>query len=800
MTALLQDVRFVLRTLAKSPGYACAALGILALGIGGVTAMFSTVYAVMIRPLPYSRPDRLVMGRTTFDGERGQFVSGADYADIRDACRSFSSLEAFGFFPSEVTVAVGGGVERARGHVATPGLLSTLGVGMSLGRPFTPDDGRDGATAVAIISYPYWQKHFGARRDILGQTLVIDGLPHELVGVAEPGFRFVLDTDMWLPLRPQGLGPRRYSNWFVLGRLKDGVSLSEAQSEVDVATAQLARAYPDTNAKRGLLLTPLQTAFAESHRSSFGLLCGGAGAILLIAWANAAGLLLARGALRQGELAVRVVMGASRARLIRLLLTESLVLACGAGAVGVVLAVGIQKGLLLLLPIDATLFREAGLSLPVLVFVVATTVLTGLAFGLLPALRDKQGRLLQNLRASGRGQQRQGLRSRSALVVAQVAASFALLVVAGLLTRSWTEVHQADLGFDSQNLLTVEVPLTPVDHSGPKRSLFFAQLLDGLRATPGVISAAAITQLPLRNPFNNVGIAAAGAAAANPEEGHNGYQRVVLPGYFQTMGIPILAGRDVQPTDTEHSLPVVVLSQQIAETLFKGRDPLGQRVVIDGATDRAWEVVGVVRDVKQDDPYQEPRSRGSFYRAQAQQPHATMRLAIRTSGDPMAMVSSLRTLLQKMDPGVPLSGPRTMEAIRDNATVSAKAQALFLAGFSLLAVTLASVGLFGLLAYVVTQRRKEIGIRVALGAQAADVARPIVVEAMVLVGGGLVLGIPLALALGRLVRTQLFGVTPSDPLSFVAGAVLLLAVGLLAAGIPARRAAKVHPMVALRCD
>jgi predicted permease len=304
----------------------------------------------------------------------------------------------------------------------------------------------------------------------------------------------------------------------------------------------------------------------------------------------------------------------------------------------------------------------------------------------------------------------------------------------------------------------------------------------------------------LRDPYNNVGIAVAGAPAASPSAGGDGYQRVVLPGYFETMGIPILAGRDVRPTDTADSRPVVVLSQQLAETLFEGRDPLGQRVVIDGATDRTWEVVGVVRDVKQDDPYQEARSRGSFYRAHAQQPLSTMRLAIRTSGDPMAMVSSLRTLLQRMDPGVPLSGPRTMEAIRANATVSAKAQALFLAGFSLLAVTLASVGLFGLLAYVVTQRRKEIGIRVALGAQAGDVARPILVEAMVLVGGGLVLGIPLALALGRFVRTQLFGVTPSDPLSFVAGAVLLLAVGLLAAGIPARRAAKVHPMVALRCD
>ncbi len=363
-------------------------------------------------------------------------MSGPDYADIRDASRSFSSLEAFAPFSFEVTVTVGGGVERARGQIATSGLLSALGVGMAVGRPFTPDEGRDGGPPVAIISHAFMQKHFGEKVDLSGRVLVIDGRPHELVGVTAPGFRFVYDADVWLPLRPQGLGPRKYNNWFVIGRLRDGVSLPQAQSDVDVISAQLARAYPDTNANKGLLLTPLQTAFAESHRSSFGLLCAGAGAILLIAWANAAGLLLARGALRQGELAVRVVMGASRARLVRLLLTESLVLACGAGAVGVVLAVWIQKGLLLLLPIDATLFREAGLSLPVLLFVVATTVLTGLAFGLLPALRDGHVHLLQNLRTSGRGQLRQGMRSRAALVVAQVAASFALLVVAGLLTRS----------------------------------------------------------------------------------------------------------------------------------------------------------------------------------------------------------------------------------------------------------------------------------------------------------------------------------------------------------------------------
>jgi predicted permease len=800
MGTLLQDLRFAVRVLAKSPGFAVATLLILALGIGGVTAMFSTLYTVMIRPLPYSRPDRLVLGRATFSGDINPMVAGPDYLDYRDKSRSFSSLEAFFFRPFEVTVVVGGRAERTEGQIATPGLLPALGVQMAAGRPFTADEGRDGASPVAIISHAYWQKHFAAQADLAGRSLVIDGAPHEVVGVTPASFRFIGDVNVWLPLRPQMLGPRRYNNWLILGRLRDGVTLAEAQSEVDVIAAQLGKAYPDTNATKALLLTPLQGAFSEQYRSSFGLLFGGAAAILLIAWANAAGLLLARGAGRQGEMAVRAVMGASHWQLIRLLLTEALILAGAAGVAGTVLAVWMQDGLLRLMPIEALLLRDVGLSLPVLLFVLATTVLTGLAFGLLPAWRARHVALAQDLRSSGRGALEQGVRLRRGLVAGQVTVSFVLLVVAGLLTRSFTSLHQTDPGFNYRNLLTAEVPLSPVGYPDAKRSDFFGALLERVRPLPGVASAAAINQLPVRNPLNNVGIYAADAPPTNATDSGDGFYRVVLPGYFKTMGIPLLSGRDIQSTDTPSSRRVVIISRQLAQTLFPKRDPLGRHVVIDGRSDATWEVVGIVGDVKQDDLRQEARTRGTFYQAYGQQTPPTMRLAVRTSGDPLAIVGSLRTVLQEMDPGVPLSGPRTMEAVMANSTVSEKAQTLYLTTFSLLAVTLAAVGLYGLLAYVVAQRQRAIGIRVALGAQPSDVARPIVVEALVLAGAGLAIGIPAALALAHLIRTQLYGVTPSDPLTFAGGSSLLLGVTLLAAYLPARRAAKVDPMVALRCE
>jgi putative ABC transport system permease protein len=795
-----RDVRVAVRMLRKSPGFTGVTVLILALGIGGVTAMFGTLHAVLIRPLPYPRPDRLVLGRATVGGYVNPWLSGPDYADYRDRSRSFAALETFFANPFEVTVDSGHRAYRADTLIVSTGLFPSLGLKMTLGRAFTADEGRDGAPPVVIVSHALWERLFGPQTEIRGRAIVIDGVAREVVGVTPPGFHFIYDVDVWLPLRPQGLGPRRYNNWYILGRLKDGTTLAEAQSDVDVIAARLEQAYPDTNAEKGLLLTPLQAAFAERYRTSFGLLGGGTAAILLIACANAAGLLLARGAGRTEELAVRAAIGASGWRLMRLVLTEALLLAGAAGVAGTVVAVGMQRGLLRLMPIEAVLLRDVGLSLPVLLFVPGVTVLAGVGFGLFPAWRARHLDLAQDLRTGGHGTRRDAVVLRGGLVIGQVTVSFVLLVVAGLLVRTLASLHAADLGFRPGNLLTAGVPLPPAAYPEPKRTLFFSSLLERVRSLPGVVSAGAISQLPLRDPYNNVGIYAASAPPVNPGEGGDGYQRIVMPGYFGTMGIPILAGRDIRPTDSAESRRVVVVSRQLARSLFPGRDPLGELVIIDRAAEATWEIVGVVGDVRQSGLREEPDSRGTFYRAHAQQASPTMRLAIRTAGDPQAMLPSLRKLLRELDPRVPLSGPRTMEDVIANSSVSEKAQAVCLTTFSALALTLAAVGIYGLLAYVVTQRQRETAIRVALGATRWQVAWPILREAGVLTLGGVAIGGAGAVGATRLIRASLYGVAPGDPTAFAGAAMALVLVAGLAAGLPAHRAVRADPVVALRAQ
>ena len=800
MKGMLQDVRYAVRQLRKNPGFTLVAALILALGIGGVTAMFGTSYAVMLRPLPYFRPDRLVLGRGTYQGNINPWLSGLDYVDYRDKSHSFAALEAFFFGPMDVTVTTGRTAERVKALRASTGLFGALGVNMALGRTFSADEGRNGGPLVAIVSHNYWQRHFAAETGVGGQAIAIDGELCAVVGVAPAGFQFIQDVDVWLPMRPRHLGPRRFNNWFILGRLKDGVTLGEAQSEVDVIAAQLEKAYPDTNARKALLLTPLQSAFTEQHRASLGLLSGGAAAILLIAWANAAGLLLARGAARRGELVARAVMGASQWRLMRLLLAESLILAGGAGALGVTVALWAQSGLLRLMPLETLFLGGIGISWPALLFVLAATVLTWFGFGLVPAWQTRRLNLAEGLRSSGRGAVGRGAGLRSGLVAGQVALSLALLVVGGLLLRSLDSLHRVSPGFEAHHLLTADVPLPVGKYSDMQRPAFVAALLDGARSLPGVTAAAAISQLPLRDPFNDISIYPADNPPADLTKLEQGYQRVVLPGYFQAMGIPMVAGRDIQTGDTANSRRVVVVSQLLAQRLFPKQNPLGRTVVIDRAKDTTWEIVGVVGDVKQTSLRQETTFRGTFYRAYTQQSWRDMRVAIRTAGNPAAIVGSLRGLLQKMDPDVPLAGVRTMEEIMANNAISETAEAACLGAFSVLALILAAVGIYGLLAYVVTQRTGEFGIRLALGAQRGEVVSFVLRAGLKTVLLGVAVGLAGAVLVTPLLASELYGVRALDLATFIGVTVVMVAVSTAACWIPARRASRVDPMVALRYE
>lgn len=796
----VSDLRLALRSLAKSPGFTATTVVILALGLAGVTALFSTLEAVMFRSLPYPQPDRLVMGRATYHGEINPVASGPDYIDFRDQSRSFAALEAFHGRMFEVSVASTATTERANALLVSPGFFQVLGARMTMGRGFTAEDGRTESPPVAVVSHAFWRKHWGARRDLADCTISVDGSRVPLVGVASPAFRFIHDADIWLPQRPQNLGPRRYSNWLLVGRLRDGIPLPEAQGEVDVIAARLAQAYPDTNSARGLLLTPLQGAVTEKYRGSFGLLCSGAAAVLLIGCANAAGLLLARGAGRQGELAVRAALGASPWRIVRLLLAEAFLVAGLAGLLGSVLALWLQGVLFHLLSIEAVFLQEAGFRWPVLCFVLAIMLLTGLGSGLLPAWHARRPDLTRDLKTGGRNATPRSQRLRHSLVAAQVGLSFALLVVAGLLTRSLFALHRADPGFDPHALLTAEIPISPRTYDNVRRSAIFATLLDEVRGLPGVQAAGLISQLPVRNPSNNVGIHALDNPPASPRDGSDGNQRIVLPGYFAAMRIPLLAGRDFRAADNAQSGRVVIISQALAQSLFPDRGALGRQVVIDGARTTPWEVVGVVGDVKTEGLWQVRGERGAFYRPHVQLPAATMRLAIRTTGDPQALVPPLRALLHRLDPQAPLSGPRTMAEVLDNDTLPQKTQALLLSVFSHLALLLAAVGIHGVLAYGVVQRRRDLGIRLALGATPRAVLWQVVRQALGLTAVGLAGGLVLALAATRFVASLLYGVSSFDPVTLIAVPLLLLLVVAAACWFPARRATQINPVEALRAE
>lgn len=800
MEQLLREFRLAARSLARSPGFTVTTILILVLGIGGVTAMFSTVYAVMIRPLPYADAERLVLGVATYDGVINPMVSGPDYLDFREQSRSFSALGAFMALPYEVSVTKGQNTERASAVRITSGLLDALGVRLSAGRVFAEGEGNSTNPPVAIISHAYWKQHYNAVPDLNGLTVTVDGITRAVVGVLPANFHFTLDGDIWLPRAGSDLGPRRYNNWLLVGRLKPGVSLAQAQSDIDVISARLEQAYPESNSHKSLLLRPLQGAFTDQYRVAFLMLCGGAASVLLIACANAAGLLLARGAAREGELAVRAALGASQGQIMRLLLVKALLLSGIAAVLGALLAVWVQAALMRLLSIEALFVREIGLSWPVLIFVIGVAAVTGLGFGLMPAWRARRPDLLHALKAIGKGGSRRGSRLRGGLVAAQVGTSFVLLVIAGLLSRSLMSLHRTDLGFDARNIMTVEVPLPSRNYNGQARTRFFESLLDNIRAMPGVRAAGAISQLPLRNPSNDISVYDASKPPTNPSEGGNGYQRVVLPGYFEAMGIPLLAGRDVRSSDIPGSNRVVVISQTLGRQLFGDLNPLGRKIVVDGVADQPWEVVGVVGDVKVSNLSEEQTSRGALYRPHAQFSESTMRLAIRTDAAPETLVAPLRVLLQKMDPNVPLSGPRTMAQLMDAVTISHKTQTLFLTTFSALAVLLASVGIHGLLAYQVKQQQREIGIRIALGADPRGVALSVLSQAGRLVLLGSAGGVLIALAVSRVIRGSLYGVGPNDPIVFVSSMLAMALLAAIAAWVPARRATRINPTEALRAE
>jgi putative ABC transport system permease protein len=754
--------------------------------------------------VPFDEAERLVLGRTTYSGELGWNVSSEDYYDYRDRVEAFESLAVIRSRASEVTVTGGDEPERVPLTMVSFNLFPTLGETPQLGRQFTQEDAVLSAPGTVMISHGYWQRRFGGDQEVLGRTLVVNGTPRSIIGVMPPGFFFFQDVDLWFPMRPGGdwTGVRRFHNWTVVGRLNSGIPIEQAQGQVDVVSAQLQEAYPESNAEKGLRLIPLRQGMVSFYRPMILTLMAAVGLVLLIACGNVAGLLLARGMGRGIELSVRSALGASRGRLAKQLLGESFILAVGAGALGILLALWFQGLMLGAIPLDFLGIETIGLSRPMLLSALAFSLATALIFGAIPAFTGARANPGANLTSGVRATEAgRSTRIRSGLVVFQVALSLVLLIGSGLLIRSFVRLDGIHPGFEKEGLLTARVGLPLAEYPDAEaRVRFFTGLLEDIRALPQVRVAGATSLLPIKDGYSNVG-------AWDPENPPTGSrditlaeQRQVLPGYFEAMGIPVLAGRDVERADLTAQEPLLIINEAMARDLFGDQSPVGRAVAVDVGGDEplVTRVVGLVGDVRMTSLAREPS--WQMYYLYGQMTSTTLSLAIRTRGDPAAVTQAVRLALRNRDPDIPLANIATMETVVSESVAGPRVLMTALTLFAGVALFLAALGLYSVLAFFVAKRVHEIGIRVAMGATAGRVLSLVIRRGMALVASGLVLGLGGAFFVTRFLQGQLYDVEATDPGTFVLVSLALTLVGALACLLPAWRALRIDPVRALQAE
>lgn len=799
---LIQDLRYAFRGLRKSPGFTAVAVATLTVGIGANVAMFSVVEPTILRRLPYPEADRLVTGLGTLAGsDFTQTVSAHNYVDLRDRTTTFESLDAQTAWPwfSSVT----GGQEPLRLPVGwvSVGLFRTLGVDPILGRHFTADEGVSGAPAVAIVSHALWQQNFGSDPEIVGRVVNVDGFPLTVVGVMPAGFRIRVDCDLWMPMR---LGEvfasgRRFQNFIMIGRLRSGMPLERAQSQVDVIAAELAAEYPAINQDKGFRFTDLQETLTQSYRTSLLLLMGAVALLLLIACGNIAALLLARGFTRHRELSVRAALGASGGRLLRQVLTESIVVSLAGGVVGTLVSVWMHGLIVAYLPFDLPAAATTGLSLPMLGVALLLSVGTGVLIGIMPALRSSRRDAMEGLKAGARASDVRGTRIRSGLVVAQVALSMVLLIGSGLLIRSFANLRSIDVGFDAEGLVAADVDLPASEYSDrEQRIFFFTSLEERVRAIPGVVDVAMINRLPVRMGGGNTYVYPVGERPPASERTRTSNERWVMPGYFEAMGMPILRGRGIQDTDGPDAPPVLVINETMAQEFFPGEDPIGQRLIIDYDEETILEVVGVVGDVRFSGPAGQAFQ--AMYHSYPQEPVTRMAIGLRIAGEPATVIPVLRETLRELDPNLPISDIDMMDRLVAETMGDQRVMAAILTIFAWVALLLTALGVYGVLAYYVSQRVPELGLRIALGARGGEVARMVAIRGLSLVVIGMVLGLAGSYGATRFLQRLLFGVEPTDPVTFVVVSGFFAVVGAVACLLPARRAVNVDPVVALQAE
>ena len=804
MGILVQDLRYAARMMIQQPVFTAIAVVALALGIGANTAIFTVVNSVLLRPLPYHDPDHLVWLWDTLPQLATAPTSLPEFIDWKDQNQSFEYLAAYQ--TGNMFVDDANGTKDTAVGLVTPDVFSLFRVKPLLGRTFSEEETLPGRYRVAVLSQSMWQRNFGSDPRVLGQTLQLSGAAYTIIGVIPGGFNFPNEAQLWRPLviDPNKLdrGPHYLR---VIGRLKPGVPLSQAQAEMSTIGARLSQQYPEKTAGHGIKLQLLSEVVVGDIRPALYVLLGAVGFVLLIACANVANLLLGRAGARQREIAVRTALGASRVRIIRQLLTESVLLAIAGGTAGLLVAIWGVDSLVSLSLDTIPRVREIGIDAKVAAFTLLISLLTGVVFGLAPALQVSKPDLTDALKESGRttaGVRRNRL--RSLLVVAEIAMSLVLLVGAGLMIKSFARLNRVDPGFNPDNVVTMGVTLQRTKYPDDARvAAFYSQLLERVSGAPGVKSAAAIGELPLSGSNTSDNFTIEGRPAVPKEEQPLVECRTITPHYFESMDIPLLKGRDFSDTDTKQTPNVVIINESFARRHFADEDPLGHRIKLQGQFRDPLLIVGVVGNVRDLGLDEQPTP--EIYFPYLQNPlgetfDRSMTIVVRTKTDPSGMAEALRGEMLSLDKTLPVYALKPMtEYLRDSLS-RRRFNMVLLTVFAAVALLLAAVGIYGVISYSVSQRTHEIGIRVAVGAQSQDIFKLVIGQAMMLTLVGVAAGIVVALALTRLMESLLFEVSTTDPLTFAVISAVLTGVALTACFVPARRATKVDPMVALRYE
>jgi len=805
MDSLWKDLRFAARVLWKSPGFTGIALLALVLGIGANTAIFSVVNAVLLRPMPFQDPERLVVvWETSPRTKKNNVANPQNFADWRTRNRSFEAMAGYLPFQLSVSITGEGAPEEVPGNYITREFFPILGVQPAIGRNFLPEEDVRSDNSVALISDSLWRRRYGADRNIVGKKLVVRGTPTKVVGVLPQTFRFPeTKADIWLLTHIDGQGQRRGRYLGAIARLKPGVSVSQAQADMKIIAAQLASENPAFDTNWGAAVVPMREQFTGNLRTPLLVLLGAVGLVLLIACANVANLMLMRSSARHREMAIRTSLGATRGRIVRQLMVESMILGGTGGLLGLLFAVWAKDLLLAMLPESMSVAKVNSVTIDnnVLAFTVILSLATGLLFGLLPALRASRPDLSDTLKEGGRAVSASLRRNqmRAALVTGEMAVALMLLIGAGLLMQSFVRLHNVTPGFQPDRILSMHVGLSSSRYANARQiAAGLEEIVQRIQQVPGAASVGSIQYPPLSGLLSATGFHVAGRPTPRPSEEPVTVVSIVTPGYFPTMSIPLVKGRLFTMRDREGSPQVTIISEALARQHFANIDPIGQRLFVQWDRETPYEIVGVVGDVKHDGLDQE--SRPTVYFPNAQEPQSIATLVIRTGENPMKLAPVIEQVIHAYDKDQAVSDIQPLDVFLTKSVARPRFQSVLLSSFAGLALLLAAIGIFGVMSYSVAQRTHEIGIRVALGAQRDQVLRLVVGQGLFLALIGTAAGLVGAFALTRYLRTLLFNVSPTDWVTFTVVPVILCAVALAASYFPARRAMQVDPMQALRYE